>query len=44
MAVFVKSYCDAPFDPSYLLCVKASSNLAPTTNTNPTDVFVATLP
>lgn len=42
-AVFVKTNCDAPFDPSNPLCAKASSNLAPTTNTNPTDVLVATL-
>jgi len=47
-AVFVKTNCDASDSagqvfPSGGLCAAASSNVAPTTNTNPTDVFVATL-
>jgi hypothetical protein len=47
-AVFVKTNCNAADSagqvfPSGGLCAAASSNLAPTSNTNPTDVFVATL-
>jgi Neuraminidase (sialidase) len=47
-AVFVKTNCDATDAtgqtfPTGGLCAPASSNLAPTTNTNPTDVFVSTL-
>ncbi|TMD16468.1 MAG: exo-alpha-sialidase [Chloroflexi bacterium] len=44
MAAFVKTNCDAPYPASNPLCAAASSNIAPTSNTNPTDVFVATLP
>jgi hypothetical protein len=47
-AVFVKTNCDASDSagqvfPSGGLCAQASSNVAPTSNTNPTDVFVASL-
>jgi hypothetical protein len=42
-AVFVMTNCVAPYPASNPLCAPASSNLAPTTNTNPTDVFVALL-
>jgi len=47
-AVFVKTNCDAldasgQTFPSGGLCAPASSNVAPTSNTNPTDVFVSTL-
>ena len=47
-AVFVKTNCNATDSagqvfPSGGLCAPASSNITPTTNTNPTDVFVATL-
>ena len=48
-AVFVKTNCNATDPdtgqvfPSGGLCAPASSNIVPTTNTNPTDVFVATL-
>jgi hypothetical protein len=47
-AVFVKTNCDATDStgqafPTGGLCAPASSNVAPTTNTNPTDVFVTTL-
>jgi hypothetical protein len=47
-AVFVKTNCNASdsagqvFPPGGL-CALASSNIVPTSNTNPTDVFVATL-
>jgi len=47
-AVFVKTNCNATDSagqvfPSGGLCAAARSNLASTSNTNPTDVFVATL-
>jgi Neuraminidase (sialidase) len=47
-SVFVKTNCNAldasgQTFPTGGLCAPASSNLAPTTNTNPTDVFVSTL-
>jgi hypothetical protein len=42
-AVFVKTNCDAPYPSTNPLCAAASSNTAPTSNTNPTDVFIATL-
>lgn len=47
-AVFVKTNCNASDSagqvfPSGGLCSPASSNITPTNNTNPTDVFVATL-
>ena len=42
LSVFVKTTCDAPYtDPN--ACAPASSNVAPTTNTNPNDVFAASL-
>jgi hypothetical protein len=44
LAVFVKTNCDAPYPSSNPLCAPASSNTTPTTNTNPTDVFSASLP
>ena len=44
MAVYVKTNCDAPYRASNPLCAPASSNTTPTTNTNPTDVFSASLP
>lgn len=43
LAVFVKTNCDAPYPTSNPLCAPASSNLAPTSNTNPTDVFSSQL-
>ena len=39
LAVFVKTNCDAPY--AGPLCAPASSNVAPTSNTNPNDVFSA---
>jgi hypothetical protein len=36
-ALFVKTNCDAPYNGTF--CGKASSNTAPTANTDPTDVF-----
>ena len=47
-AVFVKTNCDATDAngqsfPTGGLCAPASSNTTPTSNTNPTDVFVSTL-
>ena len=44
LAVFVKTNCDAPYPSSNPLCAPASSNTTPTTNTNPDDVFSASLP
>jgi len=44
LAVFVKTNCDAPYPTSNSLCAPASSNTTPTSNTNPTDVFSASLP
>ena len=49
LAVFVKTNCDATDPagqvfPSGGLCAPASSNTAPTSNTNPNDVFAASLP
>jgi len=44
LSVFVKTNCDAPYPASNPLCAPASSNTAPTTNTNPNDVFSARLP
>jgi hypothetical protein len=44
LAVYVKTNCDAPYLSSNPLCAPASSNTAPTTNTNPNDVFSASLP
>jgi hypothetical protein len=49
LSVFVKTNCNATdpatgqLFPSGGLCAAASSNITPTTNTNPTDVFVAFL-
>ncbi len=43
LAVFVKTNCDAPYPASNLLCALASSNVTPTSNTNPNDVFSAQL-
>lgn len=48
LALFVKTNCDAldaggQVFPSGGLCAPASSNVAPTSNTNPTDVFAKTL-
>jgi hypothetical protein len=49
LSVFVKTNCNASDPetgqvfPSGGLCAAASSNIAPTSNTNPTDVFVAAL-
>jgi hypothetical protein len=42
-ALFVKTNCDAPYPASNPLCAPASSNVTATSNTNPTDVFFATL-
>lgn len=42
-AVFVKTNCDAPYPATNPFCAAASSNKAATSNTNPTDVFSATL-
>ena len=44
LAVFVKTNCDAPYPASNPFCAPASSNTAPTSNTNPNDVFSASLP
>ena len=44
LAVYVKTNCDAPYPASNPLCAPASSNTAPTSNTNPNDVFSASLP
>jgi hypothetical protein len=44
LAVYVKTNCDAPYPSSNPLCAPASSNTTPTSNTNPTDVFSASLP
>jgi hypothetical protein len=44
LSVFVKTNCDAPYPTSNPLCAPASSNVAPTSNTNPNDVFSATIP
>lgn len=46
LAVFAKTNCDAPYPPSNPLCAPANSNLSDpqTTNTNPNDIFSATLP
>jgi hypothetical protein len=48
LAAFVKTNCNATDSagqifPTGGLCAHASSNLAPTSNTNPTDVFVAAI-
>jgi hypothetical protein len=45
LAVYVKTNCDAPYPQSNPYCAPADSNTSNphTTNTNPTDVFVATL-
>jgi len=43
LAVFVKTNCDAPYPTTNPLCAAASSNVAPTSNTNPNDVFSAQL-
>ena len=43
LAVFVKTNCDAPYPADNPLCAPASSNTTPTTNTNPTEVFSASL-
>jgi len=43
LAVFVKTNCDAPYPASNPLCAPASSNVTPTLNINPNDVFAATL-
>ena len=46
LAVFAKTNCDAPYPASNPLCAPANSNLSnpQTTNTNPNDIFSATLP
>ena len=44
MAVFAKTNCDAPYPTSNPDCAPASSNVKPTSNTNPNDIFVASLP
>ena len=44
LAVYVKTNCDAPYPAGNPLCAPASSNTTPTSNTNPTDVFSASLP
>jgi len=44
LSVYVKTNCDAPYPTANPLCAPASSNTAPTTNTNPNDVFSAFLP
>ena len=41
-ALFIQTNCGG-FDSTSPQCARASSNTAPTTNTNPTDVFSATL-
>jgi hypothetical protein len=43
LAVFVKTNCDAPYPTTNPVCTAASSNIAPTSNTNPNDVFSAQL-
>ena len=43
LAVFVKTNCDAPYPASNPLCAPASSNTTQTSNTNPNDVFSASL-
>jgi len=45
LAVYVKTNCDAPYPASNPYCAPADSSTSSphTTNTNPTDVFVATL-
>lgn len=43
LAVYVKTNCDAPYPTSNPLCAPASSNVTPTSNTNPNDVFSAQL-
>jgi len=43
LAVFVKTNCDAPYPTTNPLCAPASSNVAPTSNTNANDVFSAQL-
>ncbi len=43
LAVYVKTNCDAPYPASNPLCARASSNVTPTSNTNPNDVFSAQL-
>ena len=43
LAVFVKTNCDAPYPTSNPLCAPASSNTTSTSNTNPTDVFSASV-
>ncbi|HET7339132.1 MAG TPA: sialidase family protein, partial [Candidatus Dormibacteraeota bacterium] len=46
LAVFAKTNCDAPYPASNPLCAPANSNTSnpQTTNTNPNDIFAATLP
>ncbi|HKW58396.1 MAG TPA: sialidase family protein [Candidatus Dormibacteraeota bacterium] len=44
LAVYVKTNCDAPFPAGNPLCAPASSNTTATSNTNPTDVFSASIP
>jgi hypothetical protein len=44
LAVFAKTNCDAPYPTSNPLCAPASSNVTPTSNTNPNDIFSASLP
>ena len=43
LAVYVKTNCDAPYPASNPLCAPANSNVLPTSNTNPNDVFSAQL-
>ncbi|HMJ39025.1 MAG TPA: hypothetical protein VK606_05690, partial [Verrucomicrobiae bacterium] len=45
LAVYVKTNCDAPYPSSNPYCAPADSSTSNphTTNTNPTDVFVAVL-
>lgn len=43
LAVFAKTTCDAPYTDANA-CAPASSNVTPTTNTNPNDIFSAALP
>jgi hypothetical protein len=42
-ALFVKTNCDAPYPASNPFCAPASSSTTATSNTNPTDVFFASL-
>jgi Neuraminidase (sialidase) len=44
LTVFVKTNCDAPYPDANPLCAAASSNITPTSNTNPNDVFSSSIP